>query len=72
MITRNLLKPKFSYKYAGPYDNLEKQVDYNKSTGKMYKIEIHENPKYKTDEIAMHHDIVRGRLYFLWRKKSLF
>ena len=54
-ITRNFLKPKFGYKYAGPYNNLDSQIDYNKKTGKIYK--IHEKPKNKTDEIAMHHDI---------------
>ena len=54
-ITRNVLKPKFGYKYAGPSNNLDKQVDYNKTTGQIYK--IHEKPKNKADEIAMHHDI---------------
>ena len=35
-ITRNVLKPKFGYKYCGPYNNLDKQVDYNKTTGLNY------------------------------------
>ena len=55
IITRNILKPKFGYKYCGPYNNLDKQVDYNKTTGQIYK--IHEKPKNKTDEICMNHDI---------------
>ena len=54
-ITRNVLKPKFGYKYCGPYNNLDKQIDYNKTTGQIYK--IHEKPKNKTDEICMKHDI---------------
>ena len=36
-ITRNVLKPKFRYKYAGPYNNLDRQVDYNKKQGKYTK-----------------------------------
>ena len=55
IITRNILKPKFKYKYCGPYNNLDKQIDYNKTTGQIYK--IHEQPKNKTDEICMKHDI---------------
>ena len=54
-ITRNILKPKFGYKYCGPYNNLDKQVDYNKNTGKIYK--IYDKPKNKTDEVCMNHDI---------------
>ena len=55
IITKNILKPKFGYKYCGPYNNLDKQIDYNKTTGQIYK--IHEQPKNKTDEICMKHDI---------------
>ena len=54
-MTRNVLKPKFGYKYCGPYNNLDKQIDYNKTTGQIYK--IHDKPKNKTDEICMKHDI---------------
>ena len=54
-ITRNILKPKFGYKYCGPYNNLDKQVDYNKNTGKIYK--VYDKPKNKTDSICMMHDI---------------
>ena len=54
-ITRNVLKQKFGYRYCGPYNNLNKQVDYNKTTGRIYK--IHDKPKNKTDEICMKHDI---------------
>ena len=54
-ITRNVLKPKFGYKYCGPYNNLDKQIDYDKKTGQIYK--IHEKPKNKTDKICMLHDI---------------
>ena len=54
-ITRSILKPKFRYKYAGPFNDLDNQISYNKTTGEIYK--IHEKPKNRTDEIAMHHDI---------------
>ena len=54
-MTRNILKPKFGYRYCGPYNNLNKQIDYNKTTGQIYK--IHDKPKNKTDEICMKHDI---------------
>ena len=54
-ITRNILKPKFGYRFCGPYNNLDKQVDYNKNTGKIYK--IYDKPKNKTDEVCMNHDI---------------
>ena len=54
-ITRNILKPKFGYRYCGPYNNLDKQVDYNKSTRKIFK--INDQPKNKTDEVCMNHDI---------------
>ena len=54
-ITRNILKPKFGYRYCGPYNNLDKQVDYNKTTGQIYK--IYDKPKNKTDGICLKHDI---------------
>ena len=54
-ITRNILKPKFGYRYCGPYNNLDKQVDYNKNTGEIYK--IYDKPKNKTDKVCMNHDI---------------
>ena len=54
-ITRNILKPKFGYRYCGPFNNLDRQVDYDKYTGEMYK--IYDKPKNKTDEVCMNHDI---------------
>ena len=54
-ITRSVLKPKFGYQYCGPYNNLDKQVDYNETTGQIYK--VHDKPKNKTDEVCMKHDI---------------
>ena len=54
-ITRNILKPKFGYRYCGPYNNLDSQIDYNKNTGEIYK--IHDKAKNKTDEVCMNHDI---------------
>ena len=54
-VTRNVLKPKFGYRYCGPYNNLNKQVDYNKNIGQIYK--IYDKPKNKTDKICLKHDI---------------
>ena len=54
-ITRNILKPKFGYRYCGPYNNFDKQVDYNKNTGQIFK--INDKPKNKTDEVCMNHDV---------------
>ena len=54
-ITRNILKPKFGYRYCGPFNKLNRQVDYNKHTGEMYK--VYDKPKNKTDEVCMNHDI---------------
>ena len=35
-ITRNMVKPKFGYKYLGAYNPLENQLLYNKNTGDIY------------------------------------
>ena len=44
-----------SYKYMGPYNPLDKQLEYNKDTGEVTK--WHVQPKNKVDKIAAHHDI---------------
>ena len=55
-ITKNMLKPKFGYKYLGPYNGpLEKQMLYNKRTGDIYK--YYDKPKNVLDKIASRHDI---------------
>ena len=33
-ITKKMLQPKFGYKYLGPYNPLDKQMLYNKETGR--------------------------------------
>ena len=43
------------HKYTGPYNDLEKQVQYDKDTGKI--LEIYDEPTGKTDAIAMQHDV---------------
>ena len=43
------------HKYTGPYNDLEKQVRYDKDTGEI--LEIYEKPTGKTDAIAMQHDV---------------
>ena len=43
------------YKYLGPYNPLEKQLEYNKSTGEVTKWYV--QPYNKVDEIAARHDI---------------
>ena len=36
-VTKAMLKPKFGYRYLGPYNNdLENQLLYNKNTGDIY------------------------------------
>ena len=54
-ITRNVLKPKFGYKFLCPYNNLERQIDYDKQLGTIHK--IHVKPKNLLDRTAMLHDI---------------
>ena len=48
------MQPKFGYKYLGPYNNLEKQLSYNKNTGQTYK--HYDKPKNNLDEITSRHD----------------
>ena len=43
------------YKYIGPYNRLNKQLEYDKNTGEVTK--WHVKPYNKVDEIAAHHDI---------------
>ena len=43
------------YKYLGPYNPLESQVDFDKTTGEIR--QIHTQPMNKLDEISMNHDI---------------
>ena len=43
------------YKYMGPYNPLDKQLEYDKDTGEVTK--WHVQPYNKVDEIAAHHDI---------------
>ena len=51
-----MLKPKFGYKYLGPYNGpLEKQMLYDKKTGDIYK--YYDKPKNVLDKIASRHDI---------------
>ena len=43
------------HKYTGPYNPLDKQLIYDKDTGKI--LEIYDKPTGKTDAIAMQHDL---------------
>ena len=53
---KNYVKPKFGYKYLGPYNGpLEKQMLYDKQSGQIYK--YHDKPKNVLDKIASRHDI---------------
>ena len=55
-VTKAMLKPKFGYKYLGPYNEpLEKQILYHKKTGDIYKYQ--DKPKNVLDKIASRHDI---------------
>ena len=54
-VTKAMLKPKFGYKFLGPYNGpLEKQM-YDKQTGEIYK--YYDKPKNILDRIASWHDI---------------
>ena len=53
-ITKKMLKPKFGYKYHGPYNNLDRQMLYNKQTGDIYK--YYDKPKNILDKIASKRD----------------
>ena len=53
-VTKAMLKPKFGYKYLGPYNGpLEKQMLYDKQTGDIHK--YHDKPKNVLDKIASRH-----------------
>ena len=43
------------HKYTGPYNDLERQVKWDRDTGQIY--EIYDQPTGKTDAIAMQHDV---------------
>ena len=73
-ITRNIIKPKFGYKYLGTYNPLDKQLLYDKQTEDIYI--CYDKLKNVLDKIASRHDtcyavgkktIVIG----LWLKKSI-
>ena len=53
-ITRNMVKPKFGYKYLGAYNPLVKQLFYDKNTGDIYT--YYDKPKNVLDKIASRHD----------------
>ena len=54
-VTRVMLKPKFGYRYLGPYNDLENQLLYDKYTGDIYT--YYDKPKNILDKIASKHDI---------------
>ena len=43
------------HKYTGPYNDLDRQVKYDRATGQI--LEIYDRPTGKTDAIAMQHDV---------------
>ena len=55
-VTKAMLKPKFGYKYLGPYNGpLEKQMLYDKKAGDIYN--YHDKLKNVLDKSASKHDI---------------
>ena len=59
-IIGKLPKPKsgwtlVGHTYTGPYNDLENQVRYNRTTGQI--LEIYDQPSGKTDAVAMQHDV---------------
>ena len=64
-VTKAMLKPKFGYKYLGPYNGpLKKQMLYDKQSGQIYK--YYDKPKNVLDKIASRHDIC----YEKWPKNK--
>ena len=63
-ITRNILNPKFKYKFLGPYNDLDNQIDYDKRLGTIH--EIHIKAKKLLDRTAMLHDVC----YSIGKKKN--
>ena len=53
-VTKCMLRPKFGYKYLGPYNTIDQQASYDKNSGKIYK--YHVKPKNILDKIASKHD----------------
>ena len=53
-VTKAMLKPKFGYKYLGPYNDLENQLLYDKNTDDIYT--YNDKPKNILDKIASKHD----------------
>ena len=53
-VSRAMLKPKFGYKYLGPYNDLENQLLYDKNNGDIYT--YYDKPKNVLDKIASKHD----------------
>ena len=54
-VTKAMLKPKFGYRYLGPYNDLEQQLLYDKQTVDIYT--YYDKPKNVLDKIASRHDI---------------
>ena len=55
-VTKTMLRPKFGYKFLGPYNGpLEEQMLYDKQSGKIYK--YYDKPKNVLDKIASRYDI---------------
>ena len=53
-ITKAMLKPKFGYKYLGPYNPLNKELLYDKNTGDIHA--YYDKRKNVLDKIASRHD----------------
>ena len=77
-VTKSMLRPKFGYKYLGPYNPIDQQVSYDENSGKIYK--YHVKPKNILDEIASKHDIcyatinskkIKTIVIELWLKKLM-
>ena len=54
-VTKTMLRPKFGYRYLGPYNGpLEDQILYDKQTGEILK--YYNKPKNVLDKISARHD----------------
>ena len=52
--TKAMLRPKFGYRFLGPFNNLQRQILYDKQTGDILK--YYQLPKNILDKIASRHD----------------
>ena len=75
LITKAMLKPKFGYRYLGPFNPLDSQLLYDDQTGDILK--YYDKPKNILDKIASKHvtcyavEKIKTIVIELWLKKLI-